>query len=117
MDYKKLSSNPIAVLLQLVGAKWKILVVQKLLEKSMRFCELKHSLGCTSKVLTTVLKEMETDGLVIREEDQREPNKVEYYLTDIGYTLQTVIEPMSKWGRDYKKLRKIMEKNKLRSLS
>ena len=92
MDYKDLSSNPVAVILQLVGAKWKMLIVMNLLKKEMRFCELKKKLGCTAKVLTACLKEMEEDGLIIREVDDKEVNRVEYYLTDIGYTLKPVIE-------------------------
>ena len=110
MDYKDLSSNPVAALLQLVGAKWKMLIVTHLLKKEMRFCELKKKLGCTAKVLTSCLKEMEEDGIVIREVDEREVNKVEYYLTDIGYTLKPVIESMQKWGKEYKRLRKLMER-------
>ena len=110
MDYKDLSSNPVAVVLQLVGAKWKMLIIKNLLKKEMRFCELKKSLGCTPKVLTACLKEMEEDGLVIREVDEREVNRVEYYLTDIGYTLKPVIESMQKWGKEYRRLRKLMDK-------
>lgn len=110
MEYKELSSNPVAVVLQLVGAKWKILVIKNLLKKEMRFSELKKSLGCTAKVLTACLKEMEEDGLIIREVDEREANRVEYYLTDIGYTLKPVIEAMQKWGKEYKRLRKLMER-------
>ena len=110
MDYKDLSSNPVAVVLQLVGAKWKMLVIQNLIKKEMRFCELKKSLGCTAKVLTACLKEMEEDGLIIREVDDREVNRVEYYLTDIGYTLKPVVESMQKWGKEYKRLRKLMER-------
>ena len=110
MDYKDLSTNPVAVVLQLVGAKWKILIVKNLLKKEMRFCELKKSLGCTAKVLTACLKEMEEDGLVLREKSETEYNVVEYYLTDIGYSLRPVVESMQKWGKDYKKLRKLMER-------
>jgi DNA-binding HxlR family transcriptional regulator len=110
MEYRDLSSNPVAVVLQLVGAKWKILVVKNLLVKEMRFSELKKKLGCTSKVLAACLKEMEDDGLVIREESENKNNCVEYYLTDIGYTLKPVIDSMQKWGQEYKKLRKLMEK-------
>ena len=109
MEYKDLSSNPVAVVLQLVGAKWKILIIKNLLNKEMRFCELKKKLGCTSKVLTTCLKEMEEDGLVVREVDEKEANKVEYYLTDIGYTLKPIIDSMQKWGKEYRRLRKLME--------
>ena len=112
MEYRELSTNPVAVVLQLVGAKWKILIIKNLLVKEMRFCELKKSLGCTAKVLTACLKELEDDGLVIREEVENEINRVEYYLTDIGYTLKPVIDSMQKWGKEYKRLRKLMDKYK-----
>ena len=78
----------------------------------MRFVELKKKIGCTAKVLTACLKDMEEDGLVVREEYDGLPPKVEYYLTDIGYTLRPVIESMQKWGKDYKRLRKLMEKRR-----
>ena len=112
MNYKDLSTNPVSVVLQLVGAKWKILVIKELLKKEMRFVELKNNLGCTAKVLTACLKEMEEDGLIIREEYDVQPPKVEYYLTDIGYTLRPVVESMQKWGKEYKRLRKLMERYK-----
>ena len=110
MEYSKLATNPVSVVLQLVGAKWKLLIVKELLKKEMRFVELKKALVCTSKVLIACLKEMEEDGLVIREEYDTLPPKVEYYLTDIGYTLRPVIESMQKWGKEYKRLRKLMER-------
>ena len=111
MQYKELSVNPVAIVLQLVGAKWKILIVKELLKHEIRFTELKKKLGCTSKILVNCLREMEEDGLVVREETQDgHKQKVEYYLTDIGYTLRPVIESMQKWGSEYKKLRKLMEK-------
>lgn len=110
MEYKDLSTNPVEVLMQLVGSKWKPLVIYELLKREKRFLELKKSLGCTSKVLTACLKEMEEDGLIIREEYDVTPPKVEYYLTDIGYTLRPVIDSMQKWGKEYKRLRKLMEK-------
>jgi DNA-binding HxlR family transcriptional regulator len=112
MEYKEISSNPVEALLQLIGGKWKILIIKELLKKEKRFVELKKKLGCTAKVLTACLKEMESDGLVIREEYDVLPPKVEYYLTDIGYTLRPVIESMEKWGKEYKRLRKLMEKYK-----
>jgi DNA-binding HxlR family transcriptional regulator len=110
MEYKDLSSNPVSVLLQLIGGKWKILIIKELLKKEKRFVELKKALGCTAKVLTSCLKEMEEDGLIIREEYDVLPPKVEYYLTDIGYTLRPVIDSMQKWGKEYKRLRKLMYK-------
>ena len=110
MEYKDLTTNPVGVVLQLVGAKWKLLIIKELLKKELRFVELKKKLGCTAKVLTACLKEMEEDGLIIKEVYDVVPPKVEYYLTDIGYTLRPVIESMEKWGKQYKRLRKLMEK-------
>ncbi len=110
MQYKDLAINPVSVVLQLVGAKWKLLIIKELLKKELRFVELKKKLGCTAKVLTNCLKELEEDGLVVREEIESSQLHVEYYLTDIGYTLRPVIESMQKWGKEYKKLRKLMEK-------
>ena len=110
MQYKNLAVNPVSVVLQLVGAKWKILIIQELLKKEMRFVELKNKIGCTAKVLTNCLKELEEDGLVVREEYEGLPPKVQYYLTDIGYTLRPVIDSMQKWGKEYKRLRKLMER-------
>ncbi len=110
MKYKDLAVNPLSVVLQLVGARWKLLVVQELLKEEKRFSALKKKLGCTAKVLTACLREMEDDGLIIREESESAENKVEYYLSDIGYTLRPVIDSMQKWGKDYKKLRKLMER-------
>ena len=109
MQYKDLATNPVSVVLQLVGAKWKIIIIKELLKKEMRFVELKKNVGCTAKVLTNCLKELEEDGLVVREDSGMIPPRVEYYLTDIGYTLKPVIESMQKWGKEYKRLRKLME--------
>ena len=86
--------------------------LKELLKKEMRFVELKKKLGCTAKVLTNCLKELEEDGLVVREKDETAFNRVEYYLTDIGYTLRPVVDAMQKWGREYKRLRKLMDKYK-----
>ena len=112
MEFNKLSSNPLKVLLQLVGAKWKFFIIKELLVKELRFSELKRKIGCTSKVLTSCLKEMEEDGLIIREQNSAKQKVVEYSLTDVGYTLHPVIDSMQKWGKEYKKLRKLMERTK-----
>lgn len=110
MQYKNLTKSPIGTILQLIGAKWKILIINELLTKKMRFMELKKCIGCTAKVLTSCLRELEDDGLVIREEFDVTPPKVEYYLSDIGYTLKPVLDAMQKWGKEYKHLRKLMDK-------
>ena len=112
MQYKDLAVNPVSVIIQLIGVKSKILIIKELLKSEMRFTKLREKLGCTAKVLTKCLRELEEDGLIIREEYETQPPKVEYYLTDIGYTLRPVIESMEKWGKEYKRLRKLMERMK-----
>ena len=112
MKYKKMASNPLGVVLQLVGAKWKLLIIQELLNTSMRFCELKKKLGCTSKVLVSCLKELEADGFIVREIEDIKENRVEYYLSDLGYTLNPVIKTMQKWGKDYKRFKKLVDLSK-----
>lgn len=107
---KKSSQTALAVVLQLIGAKWKIVIIRELLQKNMRFAELKKQLGCTSKVLISCLKEMEADGLVLRKEIKTTQLKVEYSLTDLGCTLQPIIESMESWGKDYKKWKALVEK-------
>lgn len=110
MQYSELAINPVAVVLQLIGAKWKTLIVKELLKKEMGFAELKKHLGCTSKVLTSSLRELEEDGLVVREVINEKNGRVLYYLTDIGLTLRPVIASMQKWGTEYKKLRKLIDR-------
>ncbi len=110
MKNKKNTQNPAAVVMDLIGTKWKVLVITNLLKCDMRFNELKKALGCTSKSLTRCLKEMENDGLVFREKDEKEFNKVVYYLTDIGYSLHQVVKSIELWGKDYKKFKKLQEK-------
>lgn len=109
MNYNELSSNPVNIVLQLVGAKWKLLIIKELLKKELRFVELKNKIGCTAKVLTKCLKEMEEDGIIVKEVYESAVPKVEYYLTDIGYTFRPIIEAMQKWGKEYKRLRKLMD--------
>ena len=111
MEKKSLPKCPIEATLRMTGCKWKILIIRDLLTGTKRFGELKKSVsGITQKVLTSKLRELEEDGLIIREEYEGLPPKVEYYLTDIGYTLRPVIDSMQKWGKEYKRLRKLMEK-------
>ena len=110
MEVKDLPKNPIAVTITMVGCRWKVMIVAELLEGTKRFSEIKKSLkGITQKVLTSKLRELEQDGLLIRE---TEGTKVLYTLTDIGYSLRPVILSFYDWGKDYKKYVKLMKKLK-----
>lgn len=99
---KKLLPCPVAILLQIIGTKWKILIVKELMSGTKRFSELKRAVLCSQKVLTANLKELEHDSIISRKVYAQIPPKVEYSLTDTGKTLKTVLETMSDWGTYYK---------------
>lgn len=98
-----LPSCPVEVTLKLMGNKWKILIIRDLLDGTKRFGELKKSVGnITQKVLTSNLRSMEESGLLIRKVYAQVPPKVEYTLTETGYSLKPILDSMAKWGDDYK---------------
>lgn len=116
MKAKDLSKNPVGITLSMLNTKWKPLIIQELLTGTKRFLELKNSVGkITQKVLTVNLREMEEKGLVERRVYKEIPPRVEYTLTDLGYSLATVLEPMAEWGSAYKELLKIIEKQQKKS--
>lgn len=113
MNSKDLPKCSVETTFMMIGCKWKVLIVKELLNGTMRFCELKKAVGgITQKVLTSNLREMETMGLITRKIYEQNPPKVEYSLTDIGYTLKPVIDALKVWGKDYKKYIKLLEKMK-----
>ncbi len=114
MKSKDLPKCPIETTLMMLGCKWKVLIIRELLNGTKRFCELKKSVkGITQKVLTSKLREMEDLGLLERKVYPQTPPKVEYTLTDIGYSLMPVLESLKSWGKDYKKYTKLVEKMKM----
>lgn len=93
----------VATTVQLIGSKWKTLIIRDLMTGSKRNAELKRSLeGISQKVLTQSLNSMISDGLVERIDFQENPPHVEYRLTNLGKSLLPVIEEMRKWGAIYK---------------
>ena len=108
---KSIPTNPVEASLSMIQGKWKILIIRDLLNGEKRFCELKKSVsGITQKVLSATLKDMEQDGILKRIEYSKIPPKVEYELTDIGYSLRPVIQALHDWGKDYKKYMKLLGK-------
>jgi DNA-binding HxlR family transcriptional regulator len=98
-----LPSCPVETTLLLIGDKWKILILRELMTGTKRFSELKKTLnGVTQKMLTQQLRKMEEDGLVHREVYPIVPPKVEYSLTELGYSLKPIIDSMAAWGNYYK---------------
>ena len=96
---KQLPACPVGTTLTLIGDRWKPLIVRELLGGTRRFGELKQAIGRVSqKVLTTNLREMEEDGLLTRTVYAQVPPKVEYTLTELGYSLKLVLDAMEAWG-------------------
>ncbi len=97
---------PVGLFLQLVGNKWKILIIRDLLPGTKRFGELRRSVGCSQKVLTDNLRELEGDGLIIRKVYAEVPPRVEYTLSSMGNSLRPVLDTIAEWGESYRKMRK-----------
>ena len=113
MELKKLPKCPVETTLELLNNKWKFLIIRDLMSGTKRFGELKQALGTiTQKVLTTNLRSMEEDGLVLRKTYSQVPPRVEYTLSDIGYSLAHVVDAMADWGSGYKEYLKLLEKSK-----
>lgn len=103
---KELPACPVEITLQLISSKWTVLIIRDLATGTKRFAELKKSLGTiTQKVLTHNLKEMEKNGLIIRKVYPEVPPRVEYSLTDLGHSLQPILDSMFDWGNNYKKIK------------
>lgn len=89
--------------LKMVGDRWKVLIIQNLLDGTKRFGELKRELGdITQKVLTSNLRLLEEKGIVIRKVYAQIPPRVDYTLTQLGYELKPVIDSMIKWAEEYR---------------
>ena len=100
---KDLPAFPAELTLLLISNKWKVLIIRDLLDGTKRFSELKKSINNISqKVLTSNLREMEENDLLTRKVYPEVPPRVEYTLTDIGYSLKTLLDDMDKWGTWYR---------------
>ena len=89
--------------LTLISDQWKVLILRDLMDGTKRFGELKKSIGTVSpKVLTAQLRDMEEKGLLTRKVYAEVPPRVEYTLTETGYSLKPILDSMWAWGLDYK---------------
>ena len=103
MDARPLPACPVETTLTLISDKWKVLILRDLLTGTKRFGELKKSVGGVSqKVLTAQLRQMEQSGLLTRTAYPESPPRVEYALTELGYSLKPVLNAMAAWGAAYK---------------
>ena len=103
VNEKTLPACPVETTLTLISDKWKVLIIRDLLPGTKRFGELKKSIGGVSqKVLTSQLRQMEESGLLTRTVYPEVPPRVEYALTELGHSLEPVLEAMRDWGEAYK---------------
>ncbi len=101
---KELPACPVETTSTLISSKWKILILRDLLQGTKRFGELRKSIGAvTQKVLTAQLRQMEESSLVIRTVYPEVLPRVEYTLTELGYSLKPIMDAMWKWGEAYQK--------------
>lgn len=100
----ELPQCPVATTVQIIGSKWKLLILRNLLTRPWRFNELRKNLeGISQKVLTDSLRSMEEDGIVTRTMYPEVPPRVEYALSELGESIRPIIDAMAEWGNNYKK--------------
>ena len=103
MTKDEMPACPVATTVQLIGSKWKLLIIRDLLARPWRFNELKKDLeGISQKVLTDSLRSMEDDGIITRTVYPEVPPRVEYALSELGESMRPIINSMEAWGISYK---------------
>lgn len=99
---KKEACCPVEVTLKVIGGRWKVLIIHRLLNGTMRFNQLQRDLtGITHRTLSRQLREMEADQLIIRNNFNEIPPRVEYSLSPLGYSLRAILLAMDEWGKKY----------------
>jgi DNA-binding HxlR family transcriptional regulator len=92
---------PVTASIELIGGKWKTIILYSLLSGTRRFGEIAVRIPDISrKVLTEQLKELESDGLIVREQYKEIPPRVEYSLTELGKSLSSVFRELEIWGTE-----------------
>lgn len=93
---------PVDVTLNMIGGKYKSLILWHLINSTLRFGELRKLIPqATPKMLTQQLRELEEDNLLIRTVYPVVPPKVEYTLSELGSSIRPILEAMYNWGADY----------------
>lgn len=99
---EEMPACPVATTVQLIGSKWKLLIIRNLRARPWRFNELKKNLeGISQKSLTDSLRSLEEDGLIIRTVYPEVPPRVEYSLSELGETMRPILDAMETWGLSY----------------
>lgn len=101
---EELPACPVATTVQLIGSKWKLLIMRNLFVRPWRFNELRKDLESISqKVLTDSLRSMEEDGIITRTVYPEVPPRVEYALSELGESMRPIMDAMEQWGTAYKR--------------
>ena len=101
---EELPACPVATTVQLIGSKWKLLILRNLLQRPWRFNELRRDLeGISQKVLTDSLRAMEEDGIITRTVYPEVPPRVEYALSPLGESMRPILDAKAQGGTEYKK--------------
>ena len=107
---EELPDCPVATTVQLIGNKWKLLILRNLLARPWRFNEMLRSIpGISQKVLTDNLRAMEKDGIITRTVYPEVPPRVEYALSEMGDSMRPIIQTMEVWGKGYQQMVKDTE--------
>ena len=100
---EELPDCPVATTVQLIGNKWKLLILRNLLARPWRFNEMQRSIpGISQKVLTDNLRALEADGIITRTVYPEVPPRVEYALSELGDSMRPIIDAMQAWGLSYR---------------
>lgn len=99
----KFSKSMAETTIKMLGDRWKVQIIECLMDGTKRFGELKKELGdITQKVLTSNLRMLEENGILVRQVYAQIPPRVDYTLTAIGYNLKPVIDSMVAWAEEYR---------------
>lgn len=105
MTKEEMPACPVATTVQLIGSKWKLLILRNLRMRPWRFNELRRELeGVSQKVLTDSLRAMEDDGIITRTVYPEVPPRVEYALSPLGKSMEPILDAMEQWGTAYQKM-------------
>ena len=105
MTKEEMPACPVATTVQLIGSKWKLLILRNLRMRPWRFNELRRDLeGVCQKVLTDSLRAMEDDGIITRTVYPEIPPKVEYALSPLGESMSPILDAMAQWGTTYQQM-------------
>ena len=107
-----LANCPVEAALNVIGGKWKSVILFRLSEGTLRFNELRRLLpNTTQRMVTNQLRELERDGMINRKVYAQVPPKVEYSLTELGRTLEPLLANLWDWGKTQILPRMLEEKN------